>query len=74
MTERLLTTADAARELGVEERVIRVWKARGKVVPAGLVRGRGRGGLVPLYRLEELRPLAEEYLERAATRRKDTDG
>lgn len=45
------------------------WKARGKVTPAGLVRGRGRGGLVPLYRLEDLRPLAVEYLQRAATRR-----
>lgn len=45
------------------------WKARGKVTPAGLVRGRGRGGLVPLYHLEELRPLAVDYLQRAATRR-----
>lgn len=61
----LLTTDEAAAELGVPAAAIRDWKTRGRVLPAGAIRGRGRTGQTPLYRLEDLRPLAEKYLERA---------
>lgn len=65
----LVTTAQAAELLGVPAARIAEWKHRGHVVPAGYLSGSGRGGRPPLYRLEELRPLAKAYLERSATRR-----
>ena len=62
------TARQAAAELGVPEAAIRDWKHHGRVAPVGVLRGRGRGGLQPLYLLDELRPLADAYLERLATR------
>lgn len=73
MTERTYTTEEAAQELTVPADLIAKWKHRKRVTPAGLVPGRGRGGLVPTYRLEDLRPLAESYRERLA-RHADTTG
>lgn len=64
--ERLLTPDQAAAALGVPAEAIAVWKARRRVMPAGLIRGRNRAGLTPLYRLTELQPLADAYLERVA--------
>lgn len=74
MTPDLVTTEQAAFLLVVPPGVIAKWKHRGRITPVGLLRGRGvRGGQgVPLYRLEELRPLAAAYHARrndAATRR-----
>lgn len=63
---RLVTTGEAARELGVPADLISQWRHRRRVVPAGLLRGRGRGGEQPMYWLEELRPLAEAYHARRA--------
>lgn len=71
MTERTYTTEEAAKALGVPASAIWDWKHRRRVVPAGLVPGRGRGGLVPTYRLADLEPHAEAYRERVA-RRSDT--
>lgn len=68
MTERLYTTAEAAAELGIPAQTIKDWKVRRRVMPAGMIRGTSRTGQVPLYRLEDLRPHAEAYLRRAATR------
>jgi hypothetical protein len=56
-----VTTREAAVLLDIPETVIAQWKHRGRVTPAGLLRGQGRGGLAPLYRLDELRPLAAQY-------------
>lgn len=70
--ERLLNTGEAAKALDVPAAAIADWKTRRRVTPAGLIPGRGRGGLVPLYRLADLEPLAEEYRTRVA-RRADTD-
>lgn len=72
----MIDTLDAQRaaaELGVPVTAIYDWKHRGRVYPAGYVRGVGRGGRVPVYRLEELRPLAERYLERNPRRAADLE-
>lgn len=66
MTERLYDTKQAAAELGIPALAIRTWKHRGKVIPGDFIRGSARGGLVPLYHLDDLRPLAEAYLARRA--------
>lgn len=62
--ERLYTTEDAAAELNVKSGTIRSWKSLGKVTPRDWIPGRGRGGVVPLYSLEDLRPLAARYAPR----------
>lgn len=61
-----VTTEQAAELLDVPAVVISMWKYRGKITPIGVLHGRGRRGQVPIYRLEELKPLAERY---HATRR-----
>lgn len=61
-----VTTEQAAAILDVPADRIARWKYDGKVVPVGMLRGRGRGGQVPLYRLDELRPLADAYHARHA--------
>lgn len=58
------TAEQAAVELGVPARVIRQWRYAGKAMPAGLIRGRGRGGMQAVYLLSELVPHAERYLAR----------
>lgn len=60
-----LVSADQGAELlGVPASTIRKWKERGRVIQAGSIPGRGRSGEVPLYRLDELRPLAADYRRR----------
>lgn len=66
MTERTYTTEEAAAILGVPADLISKWRHRRRVTPAGLVPGRGRGGMVPTYRLEDLRPRADAYRRRQA--------
>lgn len=68
MIDRTYTTEEAAAKLGVPSLAIRDWKHRRRITPAGLVPGRGRGGLVPTYRLEDLQPLADAYRKRLARR------
>lgn len=65
MTEpQLYDTEEAARLLGVDSSLIRKWKHRGQVTPRNSIAGRGRGGVVPLYALEDLRPLVTSYRTR----------
>ncbi len=67
---RHVTTTQAAEILGIPAALISKWKHRGKVMPVGMLHGQGRGGQAPLYRLDELQPLAAQYL---ATRRTEAD-
>jgi hypothetical protein len=67
--ERLVDSKEAAEALGVPAAQIYVWKSRHQVTEADSIRGRGRAGRIPLYRLADLEPLAEEYRARRATRR-----
>lgn len=62
--ERLVDTTEAARLLDVPRARIAEWKARGRIVPADSIPGPGASGRVPLYRLEELRPLVEAWRAR----------
>jgi transposase-like protein len=68
MSPELVDTHTAAAHFGISPDLISKWRHRHKVAPHGLVPGRGRGGLVPLYRLVDLEPLVREYRERAARR------
>lgn len=70
MTDRLYTTDEAAAELGVPKSTISTWRYRGRVTPVDFVKGRGRGGWSPLYRLSHLRPLADAYHSRRGSRDK----
>lgn len=70
MTRIGLTAGEAGAQLGVPAGTINLWKHRKRIAPIGSIRGRGRP--VPLYDVEDLRPLAEAYLrrlERTRTRR-----
>lgn len=64
MTERLFSTDEAADALGVKSGTIRSWKSRGLVSPRQWIPGRGRGGVVPLYALDDLRALVDVYAPR----------
>ena len=68
-SERTYTTEQAARRLGVPANTISKWKSR--VMPAGYVHGRGPDA--PLYLLEELIPLANEWARRKRTTRRNRD-
>lgn len=57
----LHTTEQAAQVLDVPQGAIARWKHRELVQPRQFITGRGRGGLVPLYDVEDLRPLAGAY-------------
>lgn len=70
---RLYDTAEAAAELGVPAHAIAVWRNRKKIIEADSIPGPGRRGRVPLWDLEDLRPLAEAYHRRVATRRARTE-
>lgn len=64
---QLYTTGQAAELLDVPRNLIAQWKHAGKVEIADSIpsHGRGnRGGREPLYRLDDLRPLAETYHRR----------
>lgn len=67
--ERLVDSKEAAEALGVPASQIYKWKTRHQVTEADSIPGRGRSGRIPLYRLADLQPLAEEYKTRRATRR-----
>lgn len=64
----LVTAGQASELLDVPASTIRKWKERGDVVQADMVRSRGRTGETPLYRLEDLRPLAERYRRKKAAK------
>lgn len=59
--DRLYTVAQAAVELDVPAARIRAWARAKKVLPTGYLRAPVPGGLLPLWSLEELRPLADVY-------------
>lgn len=59
--DQLHTTQQAAEALGVPASLIRKWAHRGQVNPAGCFPAPVRGGLIPLYRLDELEDLAKRY-------------
>jgi hypothetical protein len=59
-----VTTEEAAVRLDVPPNLIASWKYHKRAVPTGYTRDRA-----PLYQLDELRPLAEQYHQRTATRR-----
>lgn len=68
----LVDTEMGARILDVPAGVIRVWRARRRVVPAQITRGRGPHRGTPLYLLDELRPLADAYHQRTTRRTEET--
>lgn len=72
MTTRTYSTREAAHELGISEDLIAKWRHRGRITPVQFITGRGRGGLVPLYDLDQLRPLAEQHHRRRRTRKDPT--
>lgn len=61
------TTEQAAAILDVPASLIALWKHRKRIMPCGYAAG--RGPVAPLYHLEELRPLVDEWRRRTATRR-----
>lgn len=68
MTPRhLVDTQQAAALLEVPAARISAWKHRGLITPARMLIGRGRGGKVPVYYLDELRPLADGYHRRQSS-------
>lgn len=67
MSQRRYTTEEAAEQLGVPRTAIADWKYHGRVMPVGIIPGRGRPA--PVYLLEELQPLADQWHKRVATRR-----
>lgn len=70
MTVRLPRPGDlhdanqAAVVLDVPAARIRAWAREGKIYPRDSLAGPGRRGLVLLYALDEIRPLAEAYKAR----------
>lgn len=71
---QLWTTAEAALKLGVPAQAIYEWKARGRAYPVDSMRGPGRNGQVPLWDLEDLRPLARKYRRTLARRAERPSG
>lgn len=68
--DQLHTTEQAAVVLEVPASLIRIWRHRGKAMPAGMVPAAVPGGLQPLYKLAELEPLAAAYHARPTTPRR----
>lgn len=64
----LYSAEQAAQVLEVPPALIRKWRHVGKVEPAGMLPAPVPGGLQPMYRLEELEPLATAYHARRAAR------
>lgn len=60
----LVTLLQAEELLDVPSATIRKWKQRGDVVQADAIPARGRTGETPLFRLDELEPLAVRYHQR----------
>lgn len=71
--ERQVDTLEAAELLDVPPEAIRSWRKRQRIAPVGYRLGAGQGGRTPLWRLEELRPLAEAYHARVRARHADSD-
>lgn len=62
----LVTSRQAGELLDVPPKRTAKWVEDGKVRPVGLIPGRSRGGRgVRTFRLDDFRPLAEKYHERA---------
>lgn len=55
------TTEQAAEALGVPAGAIRKWAHRRKITACGYLAAGAPRGAIPLYRLDELRPLADRY-------------
>lgn len=73
-TPDALHDADQAAEvLDVPVERIYAWRRQGLIAPAGVMRSRGRGGNTALYYLDEIRPIAEAYLERKRRRHAGPD-
>ena len=71
---RLYTTTEAAQALHVRATTIRSWYLRGRVQERDLVRGRGRHGVVPVFDIEDLRPLANLLRRTQEKRRSNMTG
>ncbi len=54
MEDRDVTAAEAARIFGIPASTIHKWRERGKVTPCLVMRGAGRRGEQPLFRLSEV--------------------
>jgi hypothetical protein len=67
VNQRLYTTSEAAVLLKVPAGRIRRWRHDEKAMPTGVIRGAVPGGEIPLWTLNELRPLAEAYHLRRTT-------
>lgn len=67
LPDRLYSAAEAARVLDVPANVIHQWAYRKLISRSDRIPGPGRRGLVPLYRLTELQPLADAYHRRTST-------
>lgn len=65
---RLYDTQHAAQELGIPPGLIHKWKHKKLITEADSIPGTSRSGLVPLYDLEDLRPLADAYKARREAR------
>lgn len=57
----LYSTSQAAEVLDVPPATIRRWHREHKVEEQGRVPSRGRRGSEPLWRLQELQPMADAY-------------
>ncbi len=68
--DQLHTTEQAAIVLEVPASLIRIWRHRGKAMPAGMISAPVPGGKQPLYTLAELEPLAAAYHARPTTPRR----
>lgn len=68
--QRRVTPDEAAELLDVPASLIASWKHRKRVTPLAFIyRAEGHGGRkVPVYSLEELEPLAEQWKARRDTR------
>lgn len=72
--DQLHTTEQAAVVLEVPAGLIRSWRHRGKAMPSDFIQGAVKGGWIPLFKLEELEPLAIAYHARRTTPRRSETG
>lgn len=62
---RHYTAKEAGDILGIPAARIREWRVRGLVVSVAYVRGPAKKtGYVPVYRLQDLQQMADQYLKR----------
>lgn len=71
----IVTGREAADLLGVPRKRVAVWIQHERVKPFGLIPGRSRGGHgVPVFNLDDFRPLADAYHARSDTTDPRTEG